>query len=96
MQNCRHENITQIQTTFVHEQQLWTVMEPLRIGIFLFMGSGFIQWVLMLFLWIGSCRQLLEERFVTGLPEPICISLMKDTLKAIHYLHEHHFIHKYS
>lgn len=43
----------------------------------------------------GSCRSLMKNSFHEGFDESIVATILKETLKALGYMHQNKFIHKY-
>ena len=43
---------------------------------------------------IGSCRQIMAEQYPEGIPsETVIATILRDVLRAVQYMHEHHYIH---
>ncbi|CAL9780910.1 unnamed protein product, partial [Musa acuminata subsp. burmannicoides] len=51
-------------------------------------------WVVMPFMDEGSCLHLMKIAYPDGFEEPIIRSILKETLKALEYLHRHGHIHR--
>ncbi|PKA53475.1 Mitogen-activated protein kinase kinase kinase ANP1 [Apostasia shenzhenica] len=51
-------------------------------------------WVVMPFMAEGSCLHLMKIAYPDGFEEPIIGSILKETLKALEYLHNHGHIHR--
>ncbi|KAH9605900.1 hypothetical protein KSS87_001597 [Heliosperma pusillum] len=51
-------------------------------------------WVVMPFMAEGSCLHLMKTAYPDGIEEPAICSILKETLKALKYLHEHGHIHR--
>ncbi|KAG6510571.1 hypothetical protein ZIOFF_028596 [Zingiber officinale] len=51
-------------------------------------------WVVMPFMAGGSCLHLMKIRYPDGFEEPIICSILKETLRALEYLHQHGHIHR--
>ncbi|KAM0934408.1 putative protein kinase STE-STE20-Fray family [Dioscorea sansibarensis] len=51
-------------------------------------------WVVMPFMAEGSCFHLMKIAYQDGFEEPIIRSILKETLKALEYLHKHGHIHR--
>lgn len=50
-------------------------------------------WVVMPFMDQGSCLHLIKIAYSHGFHEDVIGSILKETLKALHYLHRHGHIH---
>lgn len=50
-------------------------------------------WVVMPFMTEGSCSHLMQIAYTEGFEEPIICSILKETLKALVYLHGEGHIH---
>jgi serine/threonine protein kinase len=51
-------------------------------------------WVVMPFMAEGSCLHLMKIAYPDGFEEPAIASILKETLKALDYLHRHGHIHR--
>ncbi|CAO2819328.1 unnamed protein product [Amaranthus hypochondriacus] len=51
-------------------------------------------WVVMPFMAEGSCLHLMKIAYPDGFEEPAICSILKETLKALEYLHRHGHIHR--
>ncbi|KAI0488300.1 hypothetical protein KFK09_028128 [Dendrobium nobile] len=51
-------------------------------------------WVVMPFMAQGSCLHLMKTAYPDGFEEPVIGSILKETLKALEYLHNHGHIHR--
>lgn len=51
-------------------------------------------WVIMPFMTEGSCLHLMKISYQEGFDEPIIGSILKETLKALDYLHRQGQIHR--
>ncbi|XP_074556695.1 uncharacterized protein LOC141812586 [Curcuma longa] len=51
-------------------------------------------WVVMPFMAEGSCLHLMKIAYPDGFEEPVICSILKETLKALEYLHRHGHIHR--
>ncbi|KAK9716707.1 hypothetical protein RND81_06G252100 [Saponaria officinalis] len=51
-------------------------------------------WVVMPFMAEGSCLHLMKTAYPDGIEEPAICSILKETLKALEYLHGHGHIHR--
>ncbi|XP_020586423.1 serine/threonine-protein kinase BLUS1-like isoform X2 [Phalaenopsis equestris] len=51
-------------------------------------------WVVMPFMAQGSCLHLMKAAYPDGFEEPVIGSILKETLKALEYLHNHGHIHR--
>lgn len=51
-------------------------------------------WVVMPFMAEGSCLHLMKIAYPDGFEEPVIGSILKETLKALDYLHDHGHIHR--
>ncbi|XP_056849568.1 serine/threonine-protein kinase BLUS1-like isoform X1 [Raphanus sativus] len=51
-------------------------------------------WVVMPFMAQGSCFHLMKAAYPDGFEEPAICSILKETLKALDYLHRHGHIHR--
>ncbi|KAI3812833.1 hypothetical protein L1987_17545 [Smallanthus sonchifolius] len=51
-------------------------------------------WVVMPFMAEGSCLHLMKSAYPDGFEEPAIASILKETLKALEYLHQHGHIHR--
>ncbi|KAA8525284.1 hypothetical protein F0562_007139 [Nyssa sinensis] len=51
-------------------------------------------WVVMPFISAGSLQSIMSSSFPDGLPEPCIAIVLKQTLNALSYLHEHGHLHK--
>ncbi|XP_042419462.1 STE20/SPS1-related proline-alanine-rich protein kinase-like isoform X1 [Zingiber officinale] len=51
-------------------------------------------WVVMPFMAGGSCLHLMKIAYPDGFEEPVICSILKETLKALEYLHRHGHIHR--
>ncbi|CAH8353431.1 unnamed protein product [Eruca vesicaria subsp. sativa] len=55
---------------------------------------GHKLWVVMPFMAQGSCFHLMKSAYPDGFEEPAICSILKETLKALDYLHRHGHIHR--
>lgn len=51
-------------------------------------------WVVMPFMAEGSCLHLMKTAYPDGIEEPAICSILKETLRALEYLHRHGHIHR--
>jgi serine/threonine protein kinase len=51
-------------------------------------------WVIMPFMSEGSCLHLMKVAYPDGFEEPVIASILKETLKALEYLHRQGHIHR--
>lgn len=51
-------------------------------------------WVIMPFMAEGSCLHLMKIAYPDGFEESAIGSILKETLKALEYLHQHGHIHR--
>lgn len=51
-------------------------------------------WVIMPFMTEGSCLHLMKIAYPEGFEEPVIASILKETLKALEYLHRQGQIHR--
>lgn len=51
-------------------------------------------WVVMPFMSEGSCLHLMKIAYADGFEERVIGSILKETLKALEYLHRHGHIHR--
>ncbi|CAN6485044.1 unnamed protein product [Victoria cruziana] len=51
-------------------------------------------WVVMPFMAEGSCLHLMKIAYPDGFEEPVICSILRETLKALEYLHRHGHIHR--
>jgi len=51
-------------------------------------------WVIMPFMTEGSCLHLMKIAYPDGFEEPVIGSILKETLKALDYLHRQGQIHR--
>lgn len=51
-------------------------------------------WVVMPFMSEGSCLHLMKIAYPDGFDEPVIASILKETLKALEYLHRQGHIHR--
>lgn len=51
-------------------------------------------WVVMPFMAEGSCLHLMKIAYQDGFEEPAIGSILKETLKALDYLHRQGYIHR--
>ncbi|KAL2900003.1 Serine/threonine-protein kinase BLUS1 [Bienertia sinuspersici] len=51
-------------------------------------------WVVMPFMSAGSLQSILSSNFSSGLPEPCIAVVLKETLKALSYLHDQGHVHR--
>ncbi|XP_078445821.1 uncharacterized protein LOC144714889 [Wolffia australiana] len=51
-------------------------------------------WVVMPYMTEGSCLHLMKVAHADGFEEPVICSILKETLKALEYLHRHGHIHR--
>ena len=51
-------------------------------------------WVVMPFMAGGSCLHIMKAAYPDGFEEPIIASFLKETLKALEYLHHQGYIHR--
>lgn len=51
-------------------------------------------WVVMPFMAEGSCLHLMKVAYPNGFEEHVIGSILKETLKALEYLHKHGIIHR--
>ena len=55
---------------------------------------GHNLWVVMPFMSEGSCLHLMKVAYPDGFEEPVIASILKETLKALDYLHRQGHIHR--
>uniref|UniRef100_A0A7N0TP57 Protein kinase domain-containing protein n=1 Tax=Kalanchoe fedtschenkoi TaxID=63787 RepID=A0A7N0TP57_KALFE len=51
-------------------------------------------WVVMPYMAAGSCLHIMKSAYPDGFEEPVIATLLRETLKAIVYLHAHGLIHR--
>ncbi|KAJ7520198.1 hypothetical protein O6H91_20G071800 [Diphasiastrum complanatum] len=51
-------------------------------------------WVVMPYMAGGSCLHIMKTAFPDGFEEPVIATILKETLKALEYLHRHGHIHR--
>uniref|UniRef100_A0A7N0UBS2 Protein kinase domain-containing protein n=1 Tax=Kalanchoe fedtschenkoi TaxID=63787 RepID=A0A7N0UBS2_KALFE len=51
-------------------------------------------WVVMPYMAAGSCLHIMKSAYPDGFEEPVIATLLRETLKAIAYLHAHGLIHR--
>lgn len=51
-------------------------------------------WVVMPYMAEGSCLHLMKIAYPDGFEEAVIGSILKETLKALEYLHQHGHIHR--
>lgn len=51
-------------------------------------------WVVMPYMAGGSCVHIMKAAFPDGFEEPVIATILKETLKALNYLHQHGHIHR--
>lgn len=56
--------------------------------------SGHNLWVVMPYMAGGSCLHIMKSTFPEGFEEPVIATLLRETLKALVYLHHHGHIHR--
>ncbi|KAM7280324.1 hypothetical protein ACFE04_007458 [Oxalis oulophora] len=56
--------------------------------------AGSSLWVVMPYMSAGSCLHIMKTNFPDGFEEPIIVTLLRETLKAIVYLHYQGHIHR--
>lgn len=57
--------------------------------------SGRTLWIVMPLQGYGSCTDIMQAHFHTGLPELVIALIIKEVLKALVYLHDFGVIHRY-
>ncbi|KAB5521102.1 hypothetical protein DKX38_025421 [Salix brachista] len=56
--------------------------------------AGHSLWVVMPYMAGGSCLHIMKSAFPEGFEEPVIATLLRETLKALVYIHEHGHIHR--
>ncbi|XP_054802513.1 serine/threonine-protein kinase BLUS1-like isoform X2 [Prosopis cineraria] len=56
--------------------------------------SGHNLWVVMPYMYVGSCLQIMKSSYPEGFEEPVIATLLREVLKALLYLHAHGHIHR--
>lgn len=56
--------------------------------------AGHSLWVVMPYMAGGSCLHIMKSSYPEGFEEPVIATLLKETLKALVYLHAHGHIHR--
>ncbi|KAH6829223.1 Protein kinase superfamily protein [Perilla frutescens var. hirtella] len=56
--------------------------------------SGHNLWVVMPYMAGGSCLHIMKSSYPEGFEEPVIATLLRETLKALVYLHHHGLIHR--
>jgi serine/threonine protein kinase len=56
--------------------------------------AGYSLWVVMPYMAGGSCLHIMKSAFPEGFEEPVIATLLRETLKALVYIHEHGHIHR--
>ncbi|MCO5553846.1 hypothetical protein L7F22_007372 [Adiantum nelumboides] len=51
-------------------------------------------WVVMPYMAGGSCLHIMKSAYSDGFEEPIIATVLKESLKALEYLHQHGHIHR--
>ena len=51
-------------------------------------------WVVMPYMSGGSCLHIMKSNFQEGLEEPVIATVLKESLKALEYLHRQGLIHR--
>jgi len=51
-------------------------------------------WVVMPYMSGGSCLHIMKSAYPNGFDEPVIATMLKETLKALDYLHRHGDIHR--
>ena len=51
-------------------------------------------WVVMPYMAGGSCLHIMKAAFSEGFEEPVIATVLKESLKALEYLHRHGHIHR--
>lgn len=51
-------------------------------------------WVVMPYMAGGSCLHIMKSHHPDGFDEPVIATVLKETLKALDYLHHHGHIHR--
>lgn len=56
--------------------------------------AGHNLWVVMPYMAGGSCLHIIKTSYPEGFEEPVIATLLRETLKALVYLHNHGHIHR--
>lgn len=56
--------------------------------------TGHCLWVVMPYMAGGSCLHIMKSAYPEGFEEPVIATLLRETLKALVYLHFHGHIHR--
>ncbi|XP_061980356.1 serine/threonine-protein kinase BLUS1 isoform X2 [Populus nigra] len=56
--------------------------------------AGYSLWVVMPYMAGGSCLHIMKSAYPEGFEEPVIATLLRETLKALVYIHEHGHIHR--
>lgn len=56
--------------------------------------TGHSLWVVMPYMAGGSCLHIMKSAYPEGFEEPVIATLLRETLKALVYLHAHGHIHR--
>ncbi|CAN8299862.1 unnamed protein product [Cochlearia groenlandica] len=56
--------------------------------------AGHQLWVVMPYMAGGSCLHIIKSSYQDGFEEPVIVTLLRETLKALVYLHAHGHIHR--
>lgn len=56
--------------------------------------AGHSLWVVMPYMAGGSCLHIMKTTYPEGFEEPVIATLLRETLKALVYLHAHGHIHR--
>jgi len=56
--------------------------------------TGHQLWVVMPYMAGGSCLHIIKSSYPDGFEEPVIATLLRETLKALVYLHAHGHIHR--
>ncbi|XP_011047307.1 PREDICTED: serine/threonine-protein kinase BLUS1 isoform X2 [Populus euphratica] len=56
--------------------------------------AGYSLWVVMPYMAGGSCLHIMKSAYSEGFEEPVIATLLRETLKALVYIHEHGHIHR--
>ncbi|CAI0456132.1 unnamed protein product [Linum tenue] len=56
--------------------------------------AGHSLWVVMPYMAGGSCLHIMKSSYPEGFEEPVIATLLRETLRALVYLHSHGFIHR--
>ncbi|KAL6660271.1 hypothetical protein ACP70R_002393 [Stipagrostis hirtigluma subsp. patula] len=92
---CRGDRLDAVEDDVRKEAQIMSLIDhPNAIRAYCSFVVEHNLWVIMPYMSEGSCLHLMKVAYPDGFEEPIITSVLKETLKALEYLHRQGHIHR--